>query len=61
MRKMTRLEWPGNVREMKKLVERLIILSGDETVDETQLKIALEMGNTGANELISVNGIILLA
>ena len=61
MRKMTRLEWPGNVRELKNLVERQVILSGDETVDETQLKIALEMGNTGANELISVNGIILLA
>lgn len=61
MRKMARLEWPGNVRELKNVVERLVILCSDGIVDESQLKIALEMGSSGAREKITVSGLIALS
>lgn len=61
MRKMTRFEWPGNVRELKNVVERLVILCSDGFVDEAQLKIALEMGSSGAKDKITVSGLMALS
>lgn len=61
MRKMTRLEWSGNVRELKNVVERLVILCGDGLVDEQQLKTALDMGGSAAKEKISVTGLMPLS
>jgi DNA-binding NtrC family response regulator len=30
-------DWPGNIRELKNLVERLVIISDDEEIDESYL------------------------
>lgn len=37
MRKMEKYDWPGNVRELKNEVERLCVLSGNETAIEDDL------------------------
>ncbi|MEG1968108.1 MAG: sigma 54-interacting transcriptional regulator, partial [Clostridia bacterium] len=61
MRAMTKIEWQGNVRELKNVVERLVILSEDELVEIPQLEIALDMGGSGDREKISVAGLMPLA
>lgn len=61
MRRMTRLDWPGNARELKNVVERLVILGDDGVVDEQQLQYALDMDSEGPVEKISVTGIMPLA
>ncbi|MEA4895846.1 MAG: sigma 54-interacting transcriptional regulator [Oscillospiraceae bacterium] len=61
LRKMTRLDWPGNVRELKNVVERLVILSSGAIVDDSQLKIALDMGGGGTKEKLTVNSLMPLS
>lgn len=43
---MTRSDWPGNIRELKNVVERLVIMSDSDVVDER----ALEMISAGKFE-----------
>ena len=61
MRRMSRLDWPGNAREIKNVVERLVILGDDGVIDEEHLQYALEMDSEGAVDKISVNGVMPLA
>lgn len=61
MRTMTRLDWPGNAREIKNVVERLVILGDDGIIDDEQLQYALDMDGEGPVEKISVHGIMPLA
>jgi len=35
LRRMQNYEWPGNIRELRNIVERAVILSGDQTVIES--------------------------
>ena len=58
LRRMTRLDWPGNAREIKNVVERLVILGDDGVIDEQQLQYALDMDGEGPVEKISVKGIM---
>ena len=37
MQKLCSYDWPGNIRELKNMIERLIIMSNDEDIDEKQL------------------------
>ncbi|MFB0920350.1 MAG: sigma 54-interacting transcriptional regulator [Oscillospiraceae bacterium] len=61
LRRMTRLDWPGNAREIKNVVERLVILGDDGVIDEEQLQYALDMDGGGQVEKISVKGVMPLA
>ncbi|MGC9456477.1 MAG: sigma-54-dependent transcriptional regulator [Halothiobacillaceae bacterium] len=45
--------WPGNVRELKNLVQRLLILGTGETVDETEVQLALGSGGGGESSQTS--------
>ncbi len=40
-------QWPGNLRELKNLVQRLLILGGDEEVSVTEVEEALARSDTG--------------
>ena len=40
--------WPGNIRELRNVVERLLLLAGDE-VDEEAVRLALPAGLPHAN------------
>ena len=41
--------YPGNVRELRNLVERLVILTPDETITETQARALLPIAPDGAS------------
>jgi len=41
--------YPGNVRELRNLVERLVILTPDETITETQARALLPIAPGGAS------------
>jgi DNA-binding NtrC family response regulator len=41
-------EYPGNVRELRNLVERLVILSPDDEIDESDVRAQLPIGGGGA-------------
>jgi DNA-binding NtrC family response regulator len=43
MRCLTRLDWPGNVRQLQNVIERAVILSSSETLDEEILGLSEEM------------------
>ena len=40
--------FPGNVRELKNIIERLVILTADDVIDERDVKHCLGGGNAGA-------------
>ncbi|MCB1183248.1 sigma-54-dependent Fis family transcriptional regulator [bacterium] len=46
MRCLMRLDWPGNVRQLQNVIERAVILSGAETLDEEILGLSEEMDAT---------------
>lgn len=41
-------KWPGNIRELKNLIERTYILSNNETIEEYQLPISLRQSDERA-------------
>lgn len=45
---LARYEYPGNVRELRNLVERLVILTPDDEIDETDVRAQLPIGGGGA-------------
>ncbi len=40
---LQRYDWPGNIRELKNIIERLIIMTGREEVDVTDLPLHLQL------------------
>jgi len=61
MRKMTRFDWVGNVRELKNVVERLVILSNDGIVDDEQLQLAIDMEGDEHGEKIIIKNLMTIA
>lgn len=57
MDRLLRYEWPGNVRELMNAVERAVVLSNSEYLDEEALPLILtetgEEGEKGSRELIA--------
>lgn len=47
---LTRHDWPGNVREMENLIERLAILIDDGTIDAQDIPLTILEGASGAEE-----------
>jgi len=45
--RLTAYRWPGNVRQLKNVCERLMIMVGGETIHESDLEPALEVFSTG--------------
>ena len=43
---LQRHSFPGNVRELKNLIERLVILTPDEAVGQAEVELALGMGSS---------------
>ena len=42
MDQLLRYEWPGNVRELMNAVERAVVLSGSEYLDEKEMPLVLK-------------------
>jgi two-component system response regulator HydG len=42
MDQLIRYEWPGNVRELMNAVERAVVLSGSEYLDEEEMPLVLK-------------------
>ena len=53
---LTENPWYGNVRELKNLVERLVVLSNSDLVGEDQLRILMDL-DSGMHENISAASI----
>ncbi len=47
---MKRYQWPGNIRELKNIVERLVVMSRNNTIDTTLIRIFLGLENTSYEE-----------
>ena len=47
MRLLTAYPYPGNVRELRNLVERLVILTPEATITESQARALLPIGQAG--------------
>lgn len=50
--------WPGNIRELENLIERLVVLSDKPSINEEDLPRYIYQKNRGSSESIQVNGII---
>jgi DNA-binding NtrC family response regulator len=50
---LTRHSFPGNVRELKNLVERLVILTPAEVIDEDDVRAALPAGSSAGGAIAS--------
>jgi two-component system NtrC family response regulator len=44
--KLEAYDWPGNIRELKNIIERAVILADDDTVDETLLPYEMQQPQT---------------
>jgi two-component system, NtrC family, nitrogen regulation response regulator NtrX len=42
---MQKMDWPGNIRELQNLCERLVIFSGEERITEKDLPLIVRTGN----------------
>jgi two-component system, NtrC family, response regulator HydG len=49
--KLMRLEWPGNVRELENAVERSVVLSERDTIEESEI---LTEGNAGHDKIRNI-------
>ena len=56
MRRLSMLEWRGNVRELKNTVERLVILSPGTTIDISLLDASVSGGRSESDDLIGRGG-----
>jgi DNA-binding NtrC family response regulator len=54
---LSNYSFPGNVRELRNLIERLVILSPDEVIDITQVKAFLPQSNTEAAQGLFRSGV----
>ena len=52
---MQRYRWKGNIRELLNTVERLIIMSGGDTIDVADLPIAIRAPGAGASKTADVD------
>jgi DNA-binding NtrC family response regulator len=56
LRRLSMLEWRGNVRELKNTVERLVILSPGTTIDISLLDVSVSGGRSEADDLVGRGG-----
>ena len=56
LRRLSMLEWRGNVRELKNTVERLVILSPGTTIDISLLDASVSGGRSESDDLIGRGG-----
>ena len=52
---LKRYSWPGNLRELRNVVERLVLLAGEEmiTADEVRLALPADVGGAGAESRLA--------
>ncbi len=48
-------DWPGNIRELRNSVERLVILGGNVITDSDVIKYVLKIGNRGNGAIKKIN------
>ena len=53
MRKLSLYEWPGNVRELENVIERAVVLSKANAIDEDQIQLS-KLGNSWQQETFKV-------
>jgi DNA-binding NtrC family response regulator len=53
---LQKLPWPGNIRELRQLIERTVLLSGNDLLDVSDIRQALEM-QSGDTEKETLPGI----
>ncbi|HXW18348.1 MAG TPA: sigma-54 dependent transcriptional regulator [Candidatus Acidoferrales bacterium] len=46
---LERYAWPGNVRELRNVVERVLLLSAGDTIDASEIRLALPPGRGGVH------------
>ena len=57
MEQMTRYQWPGNVREVKNVVERALVLAQGEYIDQQDLMLSkLSASSDGTSVVVSQSG-----
>ncbi len=58
MEEMLRYRWPGNVREMKNVIERAVVLTRSEYIDHDDLVLSTlrTAGDTDSGIMVSANG-----
>ena len=58
---LQRLSWPGNIRELRQLIERAVLLSGNDMLDVADIEQALEMqpGETAKEKLPAIGSMTL--
>jgi len=54
--RLTAHDWPGNIRELKNAVERLLILASGPTVTQSDVERAVRKGDGGRGKGTSVGG-----
>ncbi|MDT8370839.1 MAG: sigma-54 dependent transcriptional regulator [Gammaproteobacteria bacterium] len=47
--------WPGNVLELKNIIQRLLLLSEDNEIDEADIELTLQSANQDANDDNTIN------
>lgn len=50
MARITKHRWPGNVRQLQNLIERLVVLARDDVIDDADVKRELTEGSPFATE-----------
>jgi DNA-binding NtrC family response regulator len=54
MEELKKIEWTGNIRELRNVLERLVILSGDKITEEDVITLANPKGNrTGSLDVVT--------
>jgi two-component system nitrogen regulation response regulator NtrX len=56
---LVKYDWPGNIRELKNLIERLVIMSGNEQVDVADLPPQIHSPGSGLKGAFSAGGLSL--
>jgi two-component system, NtrC family, nitrogen regulation response regulator NtrX len=56
LKRLSLLEWRGNVRELRNTVERLVILSPGTTIDTSMLEVGVQGGHGEFEDILAMGG-----